>query len=100
MTATKWEIKEEADNHFGIYPEGSCDCIAVVWNSKNVEANARLICRAVNNHDKLIEALEICKAYLDPIIREKYQNGETMIEADSQMYIPLVQALAIAKKEI
>jgi len=35
------------------------------YKEEEVEANAAFICLAVNNHDKLIEALEDCIADLD-----------------------------------
>lgn len=50
--------------------------LLTVGQEINAEANAEFICRAVNNHDKLLEALKLCHEQLSLYVADCEQSAE------------------------
>ena len=82
-TPTPWNYDITAGNSFSIYCEGTIKTIASVLfkdvnympNEKEAEANAKFIVKAVNSHDKLIEALKSLvgmEVWIDDIEMKKH----------------------------
>lgn len=81
----KLEIKEEVDSHFGIYPEGGEECIAIIWDN---EDTAKYFIRRWNAFEEggLVDELKkackaLMKAWITPEPRSMHQLKEDMDNA-------------------
>jgi hypothetical protein len=78
------------DGAIGILPVGKDEDHAIAWTTSgdNEEANASLICRAVNNHDALVRALEHVTELL-------VDTWSTAMEGDPEKEIAVADARAL-----
>ena len=91
-TQGKWKIDKSGLDLF-IDGEDWQVCIIGKENETNI-ANAEHICRAVNNHYRLVEALKIAKNYMDVfIIRGEEPLAGENIKTDSYNIITLLESL-------
>lgn len=109
-TTTKtvhWNVSKLASPsyapQFGIYADEEPNDLAIV-KGDNSEANAELICRAVNSHAELLEACKFVLSQLDPLgDHPKTQcvlNSDCLSpkDTDDQSVVEYLKA-AIAKAE-
>jgi hypothetical protein len=89
-TPTPWNVGELDRNGQRIIRNNDLE-IATLWHhsvveiAEQMEANAEFICRAVNSHDQLVEALDWSMAVLDgydpPLDKEPHRKFHAGIEA-------------------
>lgn len=98
-TPRPWKLEGDKMSVSNINNEGVCDCYfgvpANTYVEGKYEANARLIVKAVNCHDELVEALEIALGYAE-IQNSEYDGQDKSISKDIEL---IKQALAKAESE-
>ena len=96
FTKGEWEIKEESDGHYGIYPKESAECIAVVWSADELdaEANAEELVRRWNAFEKDFNVRLVVAA---PKLLAACEFAKAQIKKGSQKKALLILRAAIDK---
>ena len=92
-----WEITSNIK--FGEDPDDTCVALCYSYNAQDAEANARLIVKAINCHDELVEALKKSQSALNSVL--KYSHGDDLVDLHDEAYyanIKINEALSKANE--